>query len=217
MTCRVITIARSLGAGGEEIARSVAGELGFRYLDEEIVRRAAEKAGVSSETVAQAEHTPGLVIRILDTRGRLPVVPLVGPVVPAAYDPPLGLSAYENLIVEVIRETAAQGKVVIVAHGAGIHLAGLSGQVDAGAMSNDHYLPLSGGLPDDLHDQVLVGGQAERWVVGGRHDGPHEGYHRQASHSVQDANDQARRVLRLGHGLGRHPRLFGGPPDDLLV
>ena len=127
MSCQVITIARSLGAGGEEIARSVAGELGFRYVDDEIIRRAAEKAGVSSETVAQAEHTPGLVIRILDTMGRMPVVPLVGPVVPPAYDPPLRLSAYENLIVEVVRETAAQGDVVIVAHGAGMHLAGLSG------------------------------------------------------------------------------------------
>ena len=127
MSCQVITIARTLGAGGEEIARSVAGELGFRYVDDEIIRRAAEKAGVDAETVAQAEHTPGLVTRILDAMGRSPMVTLAGPVVPAALDPPLGLSAYESLIVEVVRETAAQGNVVVVAHGAGMHLAGLSG------------------------------------------------------------------------------------------
>ncbi len=127
MTSRIISISRSLGAGGEEVGRTVAKELGFRYADEEIIVEAAQKAGVSPEAVAQAEHTPGLVSRILDTMGRTPMVPLVGPVVPAAYDPPLGLPAYESLIVRVVRETAAQGKVVIVAHGAGIHLAGLSG------------------------------------------------------------------------------------------
>jgi len=129
MTSRVITVASSLGSGGEEIARVVASKLGFRYVDDEIIRRAAEKAGVSPETVAQAEHTPGMVTRILQSMGRNPVVSLEGPIVPPAYDPPLGLPGYESLIVEVVRETGAQGNVVIVAHGAGIHLAGLSGLV----------------------------------------------------------------------------------------
>ena len=38
----VICISRAAGAGGEEVAQIVAKELGFRYVDEEIVRRAAE-------------------------------------------------------------------------------------------------------------------------------------------------------------------------------
>ncbi len=127
MTCQVITIARSLGAGGEEIGHLVARKIGFRYVDEEIIRTAAEKAGVSPDTMAQVEHTKSLITRILDFMGRTPLEPIVGPVAPPAYDPPLGLPAYESLIVRVVRETAAQGKVVIVAHGAGIHLASLSG------------------------------------------------------------------------------------------
>ncbi len=52
MACRVICISRFLGAGGEEIGRSVAGKLGFRYVDDEIIARAAEKAGVDPETNA---------------------------------------------------------------------------------------------------------------------------------------------------------------------
>jgi hypothetical protein len=44
MACRVICISRSLGAGGEEIGRTVAKELGLRYADEEIITTAAEKA-----------------------------------------------------------------------------------------------------------------------------------------------------------------------------
>jgi hypothetical protein len=44
MACRVICISRSLGVGGEEIGRTVAKELGFRYADEEIITTAAEKA-----------------------------------------------------------------------------------------------------------------------------------------------------------------------------
>ncbi len=63
MPCRVICISRSLGSGGEEIGRTVAKELGFRYADEEIIVRAAQKAGVSPETVAEVEHTPGLIER----------------------------------------------------------------------------------------------------------------------------------------------------------
>ena len=124
MARRVITIARSLGAGGEEIALLVAKEMGFRYVDEEIISTAAERAGVSPETIAQAERSEPLIMRVLDAMGRFPVDPLVGPAVAFASDPSLRSPAYEELIEEVVRETAARGNVVIVAHGAGIHLAG---------------------------------------------------------------------------------------------
>ena len=122
MSCRVICISRSLGAGGEEIGRVVAAELGFRYADEEIIVRAAEKAGVSPDTVAQAEHTPGLIERILESIGRTPPDPegWAG----AAVAPSVDRSIYQGLIERVIRETASEGDVVIVAHGASVPLAG---------------------------------------------------------------------------------------------
>jgi len=125
MECKVISISRSLGAAGEEIGRLVAKELGFRYADEEIIVRAAERAGVSPQAVAAAEHTPGLVTRILEAMARTPPDPegWASSAVALADAPP----DYAALIGQVIVETAREGNVVIVAHGASIPLAGTPG------------------------------------------------------------------------------------------
>ena len=122
MKCKVISISRALGAGGEEIGRDVATRLSFRFVDEEIVAGAAQKAGVSPETIERAERAPPLIDRILQFMG-------TSAVEPAGYVPahiPMS-PAYEALIEQVIRETAAHGNVVIVAHGASIPLAGEPG------------------------------------------------------------------------------------------
>jgi hypothetical protein len=124
MACRVITISRSLGAGGEEVGRMVAKALRFRYADREIIIRAAEEAGVSPEAAAQAERTPGLIPRILESIASTPDP--VGWSSHAAL-PSYALPAYEGLFERVIRETANKGDVVIVAHGASIPVAGTSG------------------------------------------------------------------------------------------
>ena len=123
MACRVISISRSMGAGGEEIARDVAKELGFRYTDEQIVIRAAQEAGVKPESAAQAERTPGLVTRVLESLASIPLEPVWSYKPLASQAEP----AYEGLFEAVIRETANAGNVVIVAHGASIPLAGMSG------------------------------------------------------------------------------------------
>lgn len=124
MTCKVVTISRTLGAGGEEIGFAAAMELGFRYTDEEIIMRAAEKAGVSPETVAAAEHTPGLIARILEGMARTPPAPEGIAYTGWLGEPSLG---YEELIERVVRETAAEGGVVIVAHAASFPLTGTEG------------------------------------------------------------------------------------------
>jgi cytidylate kinase len=93
MSRSVICISRTTGATGEEIAKIVADRLGFRYVDDEIVIRAAEVAGVSPTAIAESEHS--------DVS-----------------------TSYSQLIEQIIRETAEQGDVVIVAHGASIPLAG---------------------------------------------------------------------------------------------
>ncbi len=122
MHCKVISISRAMAAGGEEIGRDVAAQLGFRFADEEIVVQAAERAGVSPETIEKVERTPPLIQRILQYMGSMPVEPSSYLPAPAHLSP-----AYEALIEQVIRETAAQGNVVIVAHGASIPLAGAAG------------------------------------------------------------------------------------------
>lgn len=124
MTCKVVTVSRSLAAGGEEISLAAAMELGFRYADEEIIVRAAEKAGVSPETVAAVEHTPGMLARILEGMARTPPAPEGIAFTGWTGESPL---AYEELIERVVRETAMEGSVVIVAHAASVPLTGMEG------------------------------------------------------------------------------------------
>jgi cytidylate kinase len=121
---RVIAISRAIGAGGEEIGRMVAAQLGLRYADQEIIVKAAEKAGVSPETVAKAESSPGLVERILESLGNVPFTGETMAFSPVMVEAPV---AYTGLIEQVLREAAAQGDVVIVGHGASIPLAGTNG------------------------------------------------------------------------------------------
>jgi cytidylate kinase len=130
MPSRVITIARSIGAGGEEVGRSVANELGFRYMDSEIIRKAAERAGVPVESVAQAEYTPPMLQRIAQSLAASsaspePEIAAVSTATALLEEQPS--EELEPLIPEIIREVASLGNVVIVAHGAGIALTGMDG------------------------------------------------------------------------------------------
>ena len=132
MTRSVICIARSLGAGGEEAGRAVAEKLGYRYVDDEIIDRAAERAGVSRDTITKAERPPGLLSRIVDGLGasaanEATLAFLAGS---SAYVPvqrewsPQAELSYEELIQQVIIEVANQHKAVIMAHGAAVCLRG---------------------------------------------------------------------------------------------
>ncbi len=125
VACRVVSISRSLAAGGEEVGFTIAKEMGFRYADEEIIIRAAKKAGVSPELVAEAERTPSLIARILESMARTPPTPEAWP--GAAMLPSPTKADYGGLIERMVRETADKGNVVIVAHSASILLAGTSG------------------------------------------------------------------------------------------
>jgi cytidylate kinase len=123
MNCRVIAISRTVGAGADEIGQSAAEKLGFRYVDNHIIDWAAERAGVSPTTIQKAEQTPPLIDRILKYLGTAGLEAGHGAYVP----PPQQSEGYESLIERVIRETASEGDVVIVAHGASIPLAGTPG------------------------------------------------------------------------------------------
>lgn len=130
MRCQVITLARSLGSGGDEIARLISTELGFEYVDHEIVAMAAERAGVPQKVIEQAEGLRPFILRLLDA------IAMTG----AAVDGSAMLSVPQDLplarhderdceaaIAEAIQDVATQKKVVIVGHGASIPLAGLPG------------------------------------------------------------------------------------------
>lgn len=125
MHFNVIAISRTLGAGGELLGESLADELGFRYVDAEILDRAAALAGVTAATVARAEGRKGLLARVVDslTAARSGAAAADGAAQQGAGHP----EGYEQLIIDVIRETADMEFVVIVAHGASIPLAGRPG------------------------------------------------------------------------------------------
>jgi Cytidylate kinase-like family len=123
MASTVVCISRTLGAGGEEVGRLVAGKLGFDYVDEDIVTRAAQRGEVSPEDVADAERRKSVLRRLLAELGTGSAVETYG-LAPAGGDLPDDMRA---LIREAIEEVAARGNVVIVAHAASFALAGREG------------------------------------------------------------------------------------------
>lgn len=120
VAARVICISRTFGAGGEDVGGRVAEALGFRYVDEEIVELAAEKAGLDNETVADAEKRRTLAIRLLDSLAWTAAATMTPSFTPNAFTG----DAEAALIRAVIAETAERGDAVIVAHAASIALAG---------------------------------------------------------------------------------------------
>lgn len=64
----IITISRQYAAGGGAVARQVAEALGWTLVDNELVERVAERAGLTPEEVAsREERVPGFVERLAST------------------------------------------------------------------------------------------------------------------------------------------------------
>jgi cytidylate kinase len=117
--CRVVCISHATGAGGEEVGRLVAERLGFLYVDEEIVARAAARGGIDSADVADEERRKSLAVRLLDAIAQGGGEAwAVGGTVSLRAGEELGSDEVRALIRETIEQTAARGKVVIVAHAA---------------------------------------------------------------------------------------------------
>lgn len=126
MKTHVITITRQVGTLGEEVARIVADELHFRLLDYRVVQAAAEEAGVSTETIAEAEHKPSFLTRIIEALARNPASPASGQwmePVNMAGTPLLTSADYRDLVRQVVEDYAKQGDVVFLGHGAQFILA----------------------------------------------------------------------------------------------
>ena len=119
MSRTVVCISHAAGAGGEEVGRLVADRLGFLYVNEEIVARAAAKGGVNAADVADEERRKSLAARALNAiaqgGGEAWTLGAVGPV---GSREELDSDDIRSLIRETIEQTAARGKAVIVAHAA---------------------------------------------------------------------------------------------------
>jgi cytidylate kinase len=115
----VVCISHAAGAGGEEVGRLVAERLGFLYVDEEIVARAAAKGGVEPAEVASEERRQSLAARVLNAiaQGGGETWAMGGGVPLGAGDEPSS-EDIRALIRETIEQTAARGNAIIVAHAA---------------------------------------------------------------------------------------------------
>jgi cytidylate kinase len=114
-----VCISHATGAGGEEIGRRVAEHLGFLYVDEEIVARAAAKAGIEPGDVAEEERRKSLVARVLESIAQGGGEAWAfGAGAPPRIGDELSGDDVRALIRETIDQTAGRGNVVIVAHAA---------------------------------------------------------------------------------------------------
>jgi len=136
MKTRVVCISRTIAAGGEAVGEIVASRLGFRYVDEEIISRAANQAQVDAKLVAAVEQRKPLLDRLLD---KLPTAHDVAGAVTLSTGVPVdiftgGVVEYRAVsddmrvvIRAAIHEVAQAGQAVIVAHAASMALAGSEG------------------------------------------------------------------------------------------
>lgn len=118
MACTVVCVSHATGSGGEEVGRQVAERLGYLYVDEEIVARAAADGGLESRDITDEERRRSFAGRVLEVlaEGGGDVWTL-GAGLPAAAESvrPADIRA---LIRETVVQTASRGRVVIVAHAA---------------------------------------------------------------------------------------------------
>jgi cytidylate kinase len=118
MAHKVIAISQTLGSGGEAIGALVAEKLGIGYVDREILERAANAAGVSIETIEEADRVPSFLSRMIELLGRYPVAAeLIGPTGDVPPMPSLSTESYRGLIEDVIRGIADTTDAVILGHG----------------------------------------------------------------------------------------------------
>jgi uncharacterized protein len=117
--CKVVCISHATGAGGEEVGRLVAERLGFLYVDEDIVARAAARGGIDPGDVADEERRKSFAARLLDALAHGGGEAwAVGGSAPLVAGEELSSDEVRALIRETIERTAARGDVVIVAHAA---------------------------------------------------------------------------------------------------
>ena len=114
----LITISRQYGAGGSEVARRVAAELGWRVVDNELVEEVATRAGVPPAQVAEREErVPSFVERLARTlvasTPELFPTTLTGGTLPKLQEADL-----VRITESVVAEAAARGRLVLVGRAA---------------------------------------------------------------------------------------------------
>jgi hypothetical protein len=117
VTERTICISHATGAQGALVGRTVAEQLGFQYVDDEVIAEAAEWGELDPSFVADAERRKPFVARLLggivdqSSAPRLPTGEAGGRSLPSDAD-------LRHMIVTAVGSFVRRGSVVIVAHAA---------------------------------------------------------------------------------------------------
>lgn len=186
----IITLSRQYGAGGSEVARLVAAGLGWDVVDNEIVDMVASRAGLAPEIIAaQDERVPGFVERLaraLANASQEYAVPELG----------VAVRAEEPNVVElterVVRELAAEGRVVLVGRAAPVVLGQLQDALHVKLVA-----PRSFRIKLAMDSEHLDAATAERTMD--RTDAHRARYHRE--HYGRDWDDPAHFHMMLNTGL----------------
>jgi hypothetical protein len=113
---KLVCISHAEGSAGEEIGRLVADRLGFEYVDEQIVARAAARGGIDPADVADEERRKSLLERVLVGLAQGGSEAWGGFGLPGGGEP--ASDEVRAFILEAIEQTTAGGRAVIVAHAA---------------------------------------------------------------------------------------------------
>lgn len=126
MPYRTVCISSEDGAGALGAAHLAARTLGLRLIDEDIITRAAQEAGVERDVVADVEQRRSRLERLLEGLGASGMGTGFTVTDAVPYTQPAS-DELRGLIKSVIEETAAAGDVMIVSHAASLALAGREG------------------------------------------------------------------------------------------
>ncbi len=179
----VVTIARQLGSGGEQIAAEVARQLGARLLDDELLELASDGTGIPIHYFQQLDERGRSMLRNAGDLFRLVPLPPINPDLPDVYGdryPPTGpvvargeglqspvywaAEAYAAAISRTIQSVAHTGDVVIVGRGGNEALAGMAGALHVLVLANEpvRVRRLADSLGEDLYGALDLIRQSDR-------------------------------------------------------
>lgn len=114
----MVCISHATGSGGEDVGKQVAQRLGYLYVDEEIVARAAAQGGLEPRDIADEERRRSFAGRVLEVLAEGGGDAWTFGATTAAAMESVRPADIRALIRETVVQTAARGDVVIVAHAA---------------------------------------------------------------------------------------------------
>lgn len=166
MPCEAVCISATDGSAGDEVAKLVASGLGFQLVDEQLITRAAENAGVTPHEVADVERRRSFVRRMLEEAGPAAAMAGVGFGVAITPDMTSRSEDMRVLIRNAIEDVAAEGKTVIASHAASFALTGRPGVmrvlVTASPAARSRRVAQQRGVDDNEAARLVKSGDVNR-------------------------------------------------------